>query len=128
MKNQEIIFKTFPVLFDMEKAKVWPINLFGIECDEGWYNIIHNLSYCINSLLMQIPEEEREDYYVVQIKEKFGGLRWYMNDETKEMTEHIQKAEDMSYKVCETCGKPGEPRKGGWIKTLCDICFENRYR
>ncbi len=28
--------------------------------------------------------------------------------------------------VCEECGKLGKPRKGGWIKTLCDECAAKR--
>ena len=29
-------------------------------------------------------------------------------------------AEAWADKTCEMCGKPGEKRGGGWIKTLCD--------
>ena len=58
----------------------------------------------------------------VQVKEKLGTLRFYMNSETKEMSELISKAESLSYKTCEYCGAPGKQREGGWIKTLCNNC------
>jgi len=33
--------------------------------------------------------------------------------------------EELSTKVCDTCGRPGEPRDLPWIRTLCDECLEN---
>jgi len=60
-----------------------------------------------------------------QVKEKFGGLRFYMTCGTDEIYDLTDKAEALSYKTCEECGKPGEERHGGWIRTLCDYCHEN---
>lgn len=63
---------------------------------------------------------------VAQVKEKFGGLRFYLGGVAVEIADEIfaivDAAETMSYKICERCGDMGEPRKGGWIKTLCDKC------
>jgi hypothetical protein len=61
---------------------------------------------------------------ILQIKEKFGGLRFYINGASVEIHDRIRQAEEESYRTCEECGKPGEARKGGWIKTLCDNCNE----
>jgi hypothetical protein len=55
-----------------------------------------------------------------QIKEKFGGLRFYIGCGNDEIWERIDKAEMESRRTCEECGEPGAPRSGGWIKTLCD--------
>ena len=60
-----------------------------------------------------------------QVKEKFGGLRFYMTCGTDEIYNLIEEAEALSYKTCEVCGKPGEERPSGWIHTLCDYCHEN---
>lgn len=61
-----------------------------------------------------------EQLVATQIKEKFGGLRFYC-DGGDEFTEGlIQMAEMMADCTCEVCGKPGSTRGGGWIKTLCD--------
>jgi hypothetical protein len=57
-----------------------------------------------------------------QIKEKFGGLRFYMTHATDKMYDLINEAERKSYTTCEVCGAPGEERGGGWIRTLCDEC------
>ena len=58
-----------------------------------------------------------------QIKEKFGGLRFYADTDMSDL-------EAASYEICEECGSPGEARADGWVKTLCDKCAEpeERYR
>ena len=60
-----------------------------------------------------------------QVKEKYGGLRFYMTCGTDEIFDLIEKAEALSYKTCEECGEPGEERNTGWIRTLCDTCHKN---
>lgn len=64
----------------------------------------------------QIPE-------AVQVKEKFGALRFYIynGDETAETL--CLFAEDLSKKICEQCGAPGRTGSSEgmhWLKTLCD--------
>ena len=65
---------------------------------------------------------------ICDIKEKFGGLRFYIAGGSDEIFDRIDKAESDSYKICETCGEPGEVRQGGWIKTLCDNCIKPKQR
>jgi len=60
-----------------------------------------------------------------QVKEKFGGLRFYMTHGTEEVYALISKAEALSCKTCEECGGPGEKRAGTWIRTLCINCKES---
>ena len=58
----------------------------------------------------------------VQVKEKFGGLRFYIVRANDEILGMIQMAEEMSYVTCEECGKPGFlHHKGTWLKTLCTV-------
>jgi hypothetical protein len=56
----------------------------------------------------------------VQIKEKFGTLRFYYNGGDKNISGMVRMAESMSAVTCEECGSPGKQRSGGWIRTLCD--------
>jgi hypothetical protein len=60
-----------------------------------------------------------------QIKEKFGGLRFYCDNE---WGLEESKLEERSLTICEECGAPGEIRDTGWWKTLCDSCAETRFR
>jgi len=91
----------------------------------GWHSLIYSLSNDLYKIIEKLPDGER--YRVAQIKEKFGGLRYYMDCETPEMTRLIQKAEGRSYKICEWCGDPGyQETHNWWIKTLCKACHEKR--
>lgn len=91
----------------------------------GWQPIIEQLHA---DLLALDP-----DYTVEQIKEKFGGLRYYVSmnlvpnhDEAYRL---IAEAEEKSETVCEFCGELGKPRSPngrGWIKTTCDACHQAR--
>lgn len=62
----------------------------------------------------------------LQVKTKYGGLRFYMTHGTDEIFELIDEAEDKSYEICELCGEKGKPRDIGWIWTLCDKCHKKK--
>jgi hypothetical protein len=58
---------------------------------------------------------------VCQVKEKFGGLRFYINESSDQVFKRIGVAEEKSYTVCEVTGEPGKLRRDiGWIRTLSD--------
>ncbi len=89
------------------------------ECDEGWYGLIKEL---IEDLIKLGWNKQ-----VCQVKEKFGGLRFYINEGSDVIHKRIRKAEDDSYKTCEITGKHGELRTDiGWYTTLCEEEYEKR--
>lgn len=57
---------------------------------------------------------------VHQIKEKFGGLRFYYDGGDEYVRGLVSMAESWAAYTCETCGERGKHRGGGWIRTLCD--------
>jgi hypothetical protein len=57
---------------------------------------------------------------VEQIKEKFGGLRFYYQGGDEYIHGLVSMAESWAGIACEECGGIGERRSGGWIRTLCD--------
>jgi hypothetical protein len=67
------------------------------------------------------PEDNR--LKAVQVKEKFGCLRFYTNFSSPEIDEAIREAERLSSITCETCGEPGKTRGDGWLVTLCERCW-----
>lgn len=105
---------------------------FGIETDDGWFKLL-------DDLMNEISKVDTDKTITIhQIKEKFGGLRFYtgedirldvLNDasyalnrdsKSKEIYDLIDKAEAESYKICEICGKPGRLcSSGAWLKTIC---------
>ena len=66
---------------------------------------------------------------ISQVKEKFGGLRFYVTkvgrpSVPREVFDVIDSAEEQSLTTCEACGHSGRVREEqGWFKTLCDNCF-----
>ena len=67
------------------------------------------------------------DFHVDQIKEKFGGLRFYVSGATEEQWSRIDQADRDSYCVCEVCGsRENVKTTGGWLKTYCDTCNQSR--
>lgn len=108
----------FPVL--LEKIAYF-------ECSDGWYFLIDSLSESIQITINSMPEQIRSDFYAVQIKEKFGTLRYYMNHTTPYIDGAISMAEHMSAWHCEDCGSPGSSRSiKGYIQTLCDKHYEDK--
>ena len=86
--------------------------LFGIECNKGW-----------EALYLPLIERCKEEGVTIfQIKEKFGGLRFYVDSASPELFQAIDLAEAASFNTCEDCGEPGKLRTEGryWIRTLCD--------
>ncbi len=61
---------------------------------------------------------------LLQIKEKFGGLRFYIGYGDDEIYNRITQAENECDKLCMKCGEGGTLRQGGWWVTLCDKCYD----
>ena len=77
---------------------------WGFECGDGWYDLIDELSFLVAPY----------GVVAIQVKEKFGGFRFYyrgpsgMSDEDSETVEKIvDEYEERSYHICEICGEPG---------------------
>ena len=76
-------------------------------------------------------EEVKEVYPVVasQVKEKFGGLRFYVDGGDDTVHAYIDFAENLSYYICESCGSMDHVgTTSGWIVTLCKSCAEKDER
>jgi len=60
---------------------------------------------------------------VVQVKEKFSTLRFYIDNGNEKIDELIQEAEKKASETCEVCGQAGSlNRDQNWIVTICDPC------
>ena len=89
-----------------------------ISVGSGWAQLINRVFDKLASIKGTVK--------IVQVKEKFGGLRFYVDGGDEYTNGLIRVAEDASYETCEDCGVPGTLRKGGWWATLCDKCDEER--
>jgi hypothetical protein len=93
----------------------------GIWCPIGWQPMVEELCSKIHARVIECDIV----FEIAQIKEKFGGLRFYydFNDERDEtIADWIAEAERLSFKICEKSGAEGSMHikgKGyGWMKTL----------
>lgn len=113
---------------------------FGFECGDGWFDLLWELSEKLEKMyqdyLDTIPINERAKYLLedredgfraIQVKEKYGSLRFYSYGATREMQDLIDKYENKSHHICEECGSKGSiARIGGWDSTLCEKCKNRR--
>ena len=104
---QQQLIEQFPKLITEE---------LYIECGDGWYTLLRHM--------IQLIDNERSsrdiECHILQIKEKLGGLRFYMTGGNYLTDGVIALGENMSLHICEVCGNAGDTvQKGGWIKTRC---------
>ena len=92
-----------------------------VECGDGWFLLLFNLCRSLEKLDLTVK--------AAQIKEKFGGLRFYASHDPEdprgdEVADLILAAEQLSFVTCEDCGRSGERRTPrGYTRTLCEKCF-----
>jgi hypothetical protein len=152
----EALCVKYPLIFKDRNADMRTTAMcWGLECGDGWYNIIDvlcglltseyrgaksryeylietgvgNVLYgtktvtqeAIDEAKAKLDEETLKVPVAVQVKEKFGGLRFYVQAATDKHYNYISFAESMSYRTCESCGADGKTYTDGWHTTLCDI-------
>lgn len=77
----------------------------------------------INEALLRAGGKKlTKEYEITQIKEKFGGLRWYDNGAPTEVHKIIEKYSYIADHTCIICGRPATVRTSGWICPYCDDC------
>ena len=113
----------------------------------GWYELLDGLCRNITAAL---PPDDFASFEILQIKEKFGGLRFYWRlngaqdvrldilaqNGSISVTEKAQggpasmvrirnlerAAQDASQSICQECGAPASRANyGGYIATLCNV-------
>ncbi|MFD9826391.1 hypothetical protein ACFWXB_02845 [Tsukamurella tyrosinosolvens] len=98
------------------RARFLPGAYPALDIGPGWYPIIVALDRALSAI--------DPDYQLVQVKEKFGGLRYYVEFEPDRARSGfdalIREAELRSERTCEVCGAEGGPaHRGSWVRTLC---------
>lgn len=93
---------------------------------DGW-RIAFGEQMCEEIREALIDDGDLDKYRTVEIKEKYGSLRWYDNGCKAGSKVHdiIRKYEYMSAETCIVCGKPATRITLGWISPFCDDCCLN---
>lgn len=116
---------------------------YEFACRDGWLPLLGLLARKIAAL----PQEDRENFRILQVKQKWGSLRFYfsvgktqeqfseisiaapdgilstrMDTGSESVSSLVRAAELASYFICEDCGEPG--RLGTdrhYVSTLCEM-------
>jgi hypothetical protein len=139
----------FPTLFNNDYMNDWGGCMFDLP--RGWGEIVRKGCEKLAKL-------DTCRIHVHQVKEKFGGLRFYFHEERlppspkylaneegwsspeegwvyslenheRWIEEIVSAMEHASFWVCQDCGTTQNvDTRGGWILTLCESCREIHYK
>lgn len=119
--NTKYLLEKYPKIFiqhslsPQKTAMCW---LF--ECGDGWFWLIKHL--CAQ-LQWDIDRNEYPQIEATQVKEKFGSLRFYVNNSNNEQSAMITLSERLSEFICEDCGSTDNvTQTRGYIRSLCKKC------
>jgi hypothetical protein len=141
---QKKLYEKYPKIFSQKDLPMSETCMcWGICHDDGWYNILDTLCASIQHHIdyencdgkyesmrkhRPLPSDgtwvQVHQVEATQVKEKFGGLRFYYNGGDEFINGLVTFAQSISLRTCETCGAPGRPTKKGWIRTMCKPCAD----
>ena len=122
--NKELIEK-YPFLLPRNVWTGEPIEDYDYSYTElddmptGW-RIAFGEQLCAE--LMEALGDDAKDYFIEQIKEKYGELRWYPNWGSEKIYDIIDKYTHLSRRICIKCGAPATKISLGWVSPYCDEC------
>jgi len=123
----EKIIAKYPKIFEDYQGNPGRVNWHGVP--EGWLPIIDKLCDCMQWYIDHHVKHTKEGQYkpaqvtCSQMKEKFGGLRFYENGADKTVDGMIHYAEYLADNTCQDCGSREDiGRTSGWISTICRTC------
>ena len=103
-----------------------------IECGEGWKCLYQPI---IDKILEHDSnvQELKDKIGIRQIKEKFGLLQIYIENEknaSDELLDMISNATRQSRNICEFCGTKEHvgSTRNFWFKTCCKSCWERKIK
>ena len=115
-EHDAVLCAAFPSLFRLRHASPQESGMGrGFECGDGWYELL--LGLC--------AEVERHaaaagiDPVVVQVKEKFGELRVYVDGGDDAVERLVDQAVGRSHGICACCGGPGTRRDDSFRSARC---------
>lgn len=99
----------------------------GFQCGDGWFDLVYRLCERLEPLVRELNSslQHSDRFEVLQVKQKFGELRFYVSHDTAAIDAEIGLAQQKSLSTCENCGLPGTlGNKDGWLLTRCDECLK----
>ncbi|AKU11644.1 hypothetical protein AzCIB_1748 [Azoarcus sp. CIB] len=85
-------------------------------CGDGWFELID----CLSGLIQRHADDTGLDVTAIQVKEKFGALRFYTSGGDEYIAGLVSIAGRISESVCEECGARGYLSGNGWMNVRCE--------
>lgn len=101
----------------------WP--MMDLELPDGWFKLFFQMCDDIKEALSN--EENSEEFFFMQVKEKFNELTCYHNG-SQAVHDIIQKYRYISSFICTTCGKPAEFETTSYLASYCTDCWKDKSR
>lgn len=129
VEENKVLVEKYPILVRKNVYTGKPID-DSYECtyldamSNGWLKafgipMIEDIQNEVNTW----PQTERDNFYFMDIKEKFGELRVYASHMTDKLFEILEAYRAISRNVCIVCGKLDVPMVNrGWIRPYCRDC------
>lgn len=133
MTDRELIEK-YPWLDAYDNAYLYIIGPCGDEereqfrgivpfdTPDGWRPMLEEMCEEVDQAL-KVAGWKSEDYHIAQIKEKWGGLRWYDEGGPDSLRDIIRKYEQKAMTTCCNCGKEATCYSTGYILPYCWECL-----
>ena len=132
VEKYPLIFKDIGGEIECGSGWFWLIDALCANIANGYQNAVRQREFDIENGRIP-PDEELDEIawpHVVQVKEKFGGLRFYTANDMegwgRDTASYVYMAEAISYRTCENCGCPATLNDGGWMRVECDACGRSR--
>jgi len=101
------------------------VNYGGYTLEQGLASVGAGWSGMVEMAFAMKPENVK----IVQVKEKFGGLRIYTSPYVPEYERFLSLLTRLASVTCEWCGQRGSmDQRYGWLLTLCEQCKRKRKR
>ena len=111
----EELLARYPRIFDTSKYHLdWSI-------PSTWIPTVDTLC----SSIQAICDENNFQITCIQMKEKYGALRFYTDYGNPQIDKLIFAAEKATTHICQKCGESSDsvhPTTSGWVQYLCNKC------
>lgn len=124
-KLDELLVSAHPILYRDRNADMSETAMCWGFPGDGWFGLLWELSQVLEDVNNNLPKSEK--FFAIQVKEKFGSLRFYISrypiGKSGEIVERaIQQAEERSEVECESCGAAASIGGKYWASCLCKKC------
>lgn len=92
--------------------------MIGLEIPNGWYELFFQMCDDIKPLVS-------EDFYFLQVKEKYNRLVCYPANSNPIVDMILAKYSHIASYVCIHCGKPATYETRDYIASFCDSCWKD---